>query len=64
MDEGSSVNTHILKMINLIKKVGCLGFVMDHDLSIDLVLQSLLESYSHFVLKVNVNKPEATLASL
>ncbi|KAL8093468.1 hypothetical protein AgCh_035373 [Apium graveolens] len=41
MSEGSSVNDHVLKMINLIEHLGQLGFVMDGDLSQDLVLQSL-----------------------
>ena len=46
MTEDSSVGAHVLKMINLIEKLARLGFVMDHELSIDLVLQSLPPSYS------------------
>jgi hypothetical protein len=42
MTEGSSVNTHVLKMIGYIEKLGQLGFVMDHELNVDLVLQLLL----------------------
>ncbi|KAL8109077.1 hypothetical protein AgCh_025245 [Apium graveolens] len=41
MFEGSSVNDHVLKMINLIERLGQLGFAMDGELSQDLVLQSL-----------------------
>ncbi|KAL8155280.1 hypothetical protein AgCh_000596 [Apium graveolens] len=41
MSEGSSVNDHVLKMINLIERLGQLGFAMDGELSQDLVLQSL-----------------------
>jgi hypothetical protein len=41
MIEGSLVNTHVLKMINYIEKLSQLGFVMDNELSIDLVLQPL-----------------------
>ena len=33
MSEGSSVNDHILKMINLIEHLGQLGFAMDGELS-------------------------------
>ncbi|KAL8116072.1 hypothetical protein AgCh_022529 [Apium graveolens] len=40
MSEGSSVNDHILKMINLIERLRQLGFAMDGELSQDLVLQS------------------------
>ena len=51
-------------MINLIEKLEHLGFMMDHELSIDLVLQSLLESYSQIVLNFNMNKLKATLPEL
>ena len=37
---------------------------MDHDLSIDLVLQSFFQSYSQFVLNLNVNKLEAAFLEL
>ncbi|KAL8124185.1 hypothetical protein AgCh_011991 [Apium graveolens] len=37
MSEGSSVNDHVLKMINLIERLGQLGFAMDGELSQDLV---------------------------
>ena len=46
MTEGIPFGPHVLHMINLIKKLACLGFVMDHELSINLVLQSLPQSYS------------------
>jgi hypothetical protein len=38
---GSSLNTYVLKIIGYINKLGQLGFIMDHELSVDLVLQSL-----------------------
>jgi hypothetical protein len=38
MIEGSSVNTHVLKMIGYIEKLGQWGFVMDYELNVDLVL--------------------------
>ena len=34
----SLVKAHVLKMIGYIKKIGQLDFVMDHELSVDLVL--------------------------
>jgi hypothetical protein len=40
MIKGSLVNTHVLKMTHYFKKLGQLGFVIDHELSIDLILQS------------------------
>jgi hypothetical protein len=38
MIEGSLVSNHVLKMIGYIEKLSQLGFVMDHILSVDLVL--------------------------
>ena len=46
MKEGDSVQIHVLKMIDLIERLAQLGFVMDHELSVDLVLQSLPTSYA------------------
>jgi hypothetical protein len=46
MTRGSLVNTHVLKMIDYIKKLSQLGFVMDHELTINLVLQSLPQNLS------------------
>ena len=64
MTKGSPIGPHMLHMINLIEKLACLGFMIDHELSIDLVLQSLPHSYSQFVLNFNMNKLEATLPKL
>ncbi|GAV87186.1 zf-CCHC domain-containing protein/UBN2_2 domain-containing protein, partial [Cephalotus follicularis] len=38
MQEGASVHEHGLKMIDMIEQLAQLGFVMDHDLYIDLIL--------------------------
>ncbi|GAV68025.1 zf-CCHC domain-containing protein/UBN2_2 domain-containing protein, partial [Cephalotus follicularis] len=38
MQEGSSVHEHGLKMIDMIEQLAQLGFVMDHDLYVDLIL--------------------------
>ncbi|XP_021296811.1 uncharacterized protein LOC110426059 [Herrania umbratica] len=45
MSEGSPARPHVLKMIGYITRLEQLGWVMDHDLSIDLVLSLLPESY-------------------
>jgi hypothetical protein len=39
------MNTHVLKMISYIEKLDQLGFVIDHELSIELILQSLPQSF-------------------
>ncbi|KAL8108572.1 hypothetical protein AgCh_024881 [Apium graveolens] len=56
MSEGSSMNDQVLKMINLIERLGQLGFAMDGELSQDLVLQSLPSSFSQFVVNFHMNK--------
>ncbi|EOY19271.1 Retrotransposon protein, putative [Theobroma cacao] len=64
MAEGSSVRPHVLKMIGLIERLRQLGLAMDHELSIDLVLQSLPDSFSQFMLNFHMNRLEATLPEL
>ena len=55
---------HILKVINLITRLSQLGFVMDGDLSQDLILQSLPKLFSLFVVNFHVNKLSASLLEL
>ena len=64
MTEGSLVGPHVLHMINLFEKLAWLGFIIDYELSIDLVLQSLPPSYLQFMLNFNMNKLETTLPQL
>jgi hypothetical protein len=58
------VNTHVFKMIGYIEKLDQLGFVIDHKLSVDLVLQSLLQSFSQFIMNYRMNKLDSTLPKL
>ena len=58
------MNDHVLKMINLIERLGLLGFNMDGELSQDLVLQSLPGSFSQFVVNFHMNKLDVSLAEL
>ncbi|KAG8637988.1 hypothetical protein MANES_15G181190v8 [Manihot esculenta] len=44
--EGTSVVQHGLKMNGYIERLGTLGFLMDHEISVDLILQSSLDSYT------------------
>ncbi|XP_074356212.1 uncharacterized protein LOC141695904 [Apium graveolens] len=64
MAEGTSVNDHVLKMINLIESLGQLGFAMDGELSQDLVLQSLSDSFSQFIVNFHMNKMDVSLPEL
>ena len=64
MIEGTSVQDHILMVIDLITRLSQLGFVMDGELNQDLILQSLLESFSQFVLNYHMNKLNTSLPEL
>ena len=64
MTEGTSVQDHVLKIIDLITRLGQLGFVMDGELNQDLILQSLPESFSQFVLNYHMNKLNTSLPEL
>ena len=61
MTEGSSVQDHILKIIDLITRLGQLEFVMDEELSQDLILQSLSESFTQFILNCHISKLNTSL---
>ncbi|KAK9218281.1 hypothetical protein WN943_006918 [Citrus x changshan-huyou] len=63
MTEGS-VNEHVLKMIDYIEQLEALNFSMDGELAIDLILQSLPDSFSQFIMNFNMNKMECSLAEL
>ncbi|GAV68108.1 zf-CCHC domain-containing protein/UBN2_2 domain-containing protein, partial [Cephalotus follicularis] len=58
------VHEHGLKMIDMIEQLAQLGFVMDHDLYIDLILTSLPKSFSQFLVNFHMNKIEVTLSEL
>lgn len=60
MPEGSLARVHCLKMINVIEKFEKLGFAIDGELSINLVLQFLPDNFSQFVIKFKMNRLEAT----
>ena len=46
MTEGTPVQNHVLKMIKWIEKLTGLGMVLEDNLCVDIVLQSLLDSFS------------------
>ncbi|KAG6531274.1 hypothetical protein ZIOFF_005078 [Zingiber officinale] len=64
MIEGSSVHDHVVKMINMVEKLEDLGIGMDSHLYIDLILQSLPESFSQFITNFLKNGIETSLRGL
>ncbi|KAL9451423.1 hypothetical protein AB3S75_013062 [Citrus x aurantiifolia] len=51
-------------MIDYIEQLEALNFSMDGELAIDLILQSLPDSFSQFIMNFNMNKMECSLAEL
>ncbi|XP_052172241.1 uncharacterized protein LOC127788167 [Diospyros lotus] len=64
MAKGTDVGDHILKMTNLIGQLEVLEFYMDVELLVDLILQSLPQSFAPFILNFNMNKLECWLPEL
>ena len=64
MAKGSPIAPHVIHTMGLIENLEQLGFIMDNDLYIDLIFQSLLESYNQFVMKFHMNGMEKTLTEL
>ena len=62
--EGTLVQNHVLKMIEWIEKLTGLGMVLEDNLCVDIVLQSLPDSFSQFIMNFNMNKLEVTLPEL
>ena len=64
MKEGQSVAQHAQKMYGYIERPQKLGYVMDNELYIDLILHSFSSTFSHFVMNFNMHKMEVTLPEL
>jgi hypothetical protein len=64
MTKGSLMNTHVLKMIGYIEKLGELDFVIDRELGVELVLLSLPQNFSQFIINYHMNKLDSILLEL
>ncbi|KAL4323348.1 hypothetical protein GQ457_11G020680 [Hibiscus cannabinus] len=64
MSEGSPVGVHVIKMMGYIQTLEKLGFALNDELAIDVVLQSLPDSFNQFVLNFNLNEINKTLPQL
>ena len=58
------MQNHVLKVTDLITRLSQLGFMMDGELSQDLILQSLSKLFSQFVVNFHMNKLSASLPKL
>ncbi|KAL4311724.1 hypothetical protein GQ457_01G019000 [Hibiscus cannabinus] len=64
MSEGSPVGAHVIKMMGYIQTLEKLDFPPNYELAIDVVLQSLPDSFNQFVLNFNMNEINKNLPQL
>ena len=64
MAEGASVRDHLLKMIAAFEEAEVLGAMIDPESQIDMVLETLPDSFSQFKLNYNMSKMSMTLTEL
>ena len=64
MKEGEDVGVHVNSMIRVIEELESLDFTMDFHLQLDLILQSLSESFGQTIVNFQINKIECTIAKL
>ncbi|XP_057459282.1 uncharacterized protein LOC130749944 [Actinidia eriantha] len=62
MTEGTPVREHALKMISFLNELEILGAKIDADSQIDIILQSLPDSFNQFRLNYLMNKNHYTLS--
>jgi gag-polypeptide of LTR copia-type len=62
--EGNPVGPHVMKMMGHMETLERLNAPVGQELSIDLILQSLPESYSQFIMNFNMHEIEKTLPEL
>ncbi|KAK8676297.1 hypothetical protein V6N13_034348 [Hibiscus sabdariffa] len=64
MSEGSSVGAHVIKVMGYIQTLDKLGFPLKDELSTNVILKSLSDSFKPFVLNFNMNEINITLQQL
>ena len=64
MAEGTPVHDHILKMMDSLNKANVLSAEIDAESHINMILESLPDSFNNFKIKYNMNKINLTLAEL
>ena len=57
-------SSHALKMNTYIKRLGQLGFVIDHKLNIDLILSNKTDNFAQFVLNYQMERKETSIPTL
>ncbi|XP_075077007.1 uncharacterized protein LOC107828020 [Nicotiana tabacum] len=63
MVEGSSVRDHVMKMMSLLNELEVLGANIDKDMQVEMILQTLPDSFQQFRLNYNMNKMDLSTSS-
>ena len=58
MTEGTTVKDHVLKMFNYLNTLEILGGEIDGKSHIDIILESLPDSFNQFKLNYSINKTD------
>src|SRR6266496_4252487 len=64
MNDGGDVSAHVLKMIGFIERLAVVGVKFETKVSVIIILQSLPDSYSQFIINYNMSAKEVTLYEL
>ena len=64
MAEGIPVQGHMLKMMDSLNELDVLGVAIDAESQIDIILESIPDSFNHFKINYYMNKMDLTLAEL
>ncbi|XP_073112285.1 uncharacterized protein [Elaeis guineensis] len=64
MHDGQSVREHYLTMIKNLEELEKLDMSIDKELYIDLILQSLTDSFVQFIVNFHMNKIQCTITEL
>lgn len=64
MAHGGKVETHVQETMKDVQRLRTLGFEIPNEIVVDMVLSSLPNSYTQFVINFNMNRLEATLPEL
>ena len=64
MSKGTSVRDHVICMIKFFNEIKILGTKIDGETQVDMVLETLLDSFKQFKLNYSINKMVVTLTKL
>ncbi|KAH0764752.1 hypothetical protein KY285_000623 [Solanum tuberosum] len=62
--EGSYVREHVLKLMNYLNELEILGAEIDKESQVEMILQTLPDSFQQFRLNYNMNKMDMSLVKL